>query len=99
MKQWSRGKSTEWCSQLRAHSPGCDGRVTFAERYRHGRVLDVNEQREAFLPIPDIAELLSVTASKVRRLIEDRHLAAKRIDKVLKVPTSFVSNGAVVPGV
>ena len=59
----------------------------------------MNAEHEDFLPIPDIADLLDVTPSKVRRLIEDRHLAAKRLDKVLKVPLAFVNNGDVVAGV
>ena len=59
----------------------------------------MNEQTEAFLPIPDVADLLEVPASKVRRLIEDRHLAAQRIDGVLKVPAAFIANDVVVPGV
>lgn len=59
----------------------------------------MNEQSEAFLPVSDVADLLGIPATKVRRLIEDRHLAALRIENVLKVPAAFIAHGAVVPGV
>lgn len=55
----------------------------------------VNEQVQAteWLTIPDLVEQLGLGVSRVRRLIEDRHLAAKRIDGVLKVPAVFLRDG------
>lgn len=46
-----------------------------------------------WLTIPDLVETLGLGVSRVRRLIEDKHLAAKRIDGVLKVPADFIRDG------
>ena len=46
-----------------------------------------------WLTIPDLVDRLGLGVSRVRRLIEDRHLAAKRIDGVLKVPALFLRDG------
>lgn len=55
----------------------------------------VSETPDAtWLTIPDLVELLGVTQSQVRRLIEDRALLASRVDGVLKVPASFVVDNA-----
>lgn len=43
-----------------------------------------------WLPLPDVAERLGAPVSKIRRLVEDRQLAAKRIDGVLCVPESML---------
>ena len=43
-----------------------------------------------YLTIPELVERWQLTPSKVRRLIEDRYLAAVRIDGVLLVPAEFV---------
>lgn len=55
----------------------------------------MNEQVQAteWLTIPDLVEQLGLGVSRVRRLIEDRHLAAKRIDGVIKVPSVFLRDG------
>ncbi|KQR54381.1 transcriptional regulator [Leifsonia sp. Leaf336] len=55
----------------------------------------MNEQVQAteWLTIPDLVEQLGLGVSRVRRLIEDRHLAAKRVDGVLKVPAVFLRDG------
>jgi hypothetical protein len=55
----------------------------------------VTEQAPAreWLTIPDLVDALGVSVSRVRRLIEDKHLAAKRIDGVLKVPADFLRDG------
>lgn len=50
-------------------------------------------QATEWLTIPDLVEQLGLGVSRVRRLIEDRHLAAKRIDGVLKVPSLFLRDG------
>ena len=50
-------------------------------------------QTSEWLTVPDLVEQLGLSVSRVRRLIEDRHLAAKRIDGVLKVPASFLRDG------
>jgi len=46
-----------------------------------------------WLTVPDLVEQLGLSVSRVRRLIEDRHLGAKRIDGVLKVPAAFLKDG------
>ncbi len=46
-----------------------------------------------WLTVPDLVEQLGLGVSRVRRLIEDRQLAAKRIDGVLKVPAVFLKDG------
>jgi hypothetical protein len=50
-------------------------------------------QTTEWLTVPDLVEQLGLSVSRVRRLIEDRHLGAKRIDGVLKVPASFLKDG------
>jgi hypothetical protein len=59
----------------------------------------VNERVQAteWLTIPDLVDQLGLGVSRVRRLIEDRHLGAKRIDGVLKVPALFVRDGEPIP--
>ncbi|HEY6799848.1 MAG TPA: Rv2175c family DNA-binding protein [Agromyces sp.] len=50
-----------------------------------------------WLTVPDLVELLGQTPSRIRRLIDDRHLLATRVDGVLKVPSSFLRDGAPLP--
>ena len=45
-----------------------------------------------WLTIPDLVDRLGLSVSRVRRLIEDRHLAAVRVDGVLKVPADFLKD-------
>jgi hypothetical protein len=46
-----------------------------------------------WLTIPELVEALGLGVSKVRRLIEDRSLAARRIDGIWQVPDSFIRDG------
>ena len=46
-----------------------------------------------WLTVPDLVDLLDLTPSKVRRLIEDHHLVATRRDGVLSVPAEFIRDG------
>lgn len=59
----------------------------------------MNERVQAteWLTIPDLVDQLGLGVSRVRRLIEDRHLAAKRIDGVIKVPALFLRDGEPLP--
>lgn len=59
----------------------------------------MNEQLQEFITVPDVAHILNVSASKVRRLIEDRHLAGIYRDGVLSIPASFLHEGELVTGV
>lgn len=59
----------------------------------------MNERVQAteWLTIPDLVDQLGLGVSRVRRLIEDRHLAAKRVDGVIKVPSLFLRDGEPLP--
>jgi hypothetical protein len=50
-----------------------------------------------WLTVPDLVELLVQTPSRIRKLIDDRHLLAARVDGVLKVPASFLRDDAPLP--
>jgi len=43
-----------------------------------------------WLSIPELAEILGIAESRVRRLIEDRTLLASKIDNSWKVPEVFI---------
>ena len=43
-----------------------------------------------WLTLPEIAERLGIAVTRVRRLIEDKHLVATRRDGVLRVPEAFL---------
>lgn len=49
------------------------------------------------MTIPDLVEILGVTVSRVRRLIEDRSLLATRVDGVLQVPEIFLRDNEPLP--
>lgn len=59
-----------------------------------GRVSDPDR---TWLTVPDVAERLALTPSRVRRLIEDRHLVAVRRDGVLSVPETFLDDEGPLP--
>ncbi|MBK0421520.1 DNA-binding protein [Leucobacter sp. CSA2] len=50
-----------------------------------------------YFTIPDLVERFGLVQGKVRRLIEDHHLAAVRVDGVLKVPAEFVVDDHPLP--
>jgi len=50
-----------------------------------------------WLTMPELVETLGVSPSRVRRLIEDRHLLGQRRDGVLSVPADFISGGEPLP--
>lgn len=52
-----------------------------------------------FLTVPDVATQLNVSQSKVRMLLEEQHLGAIRIDGILRIPASFISQGEVIPAI
>lgn len=47
-----------------------------------------------WLALPDLADRLELPLGKVRRLIEERHLIALRVDGALRVPAEFVDGDA-----
>jgi hypothetical protein len=51
-----------------------------------------------WLPLPDVAELLNVSITRVHGLIDERALAAARVGerKIRSVPAEFLQDGQVV---
>ena len=47
-----------------------------------------------WLTLPEIADRFGLPVGKVRRLIEERHLIALRVDGVVKVPADFIEGSA-----
>ena len=55
-----------------------------------------------WIPLPDVAEKLDVSISKVHQMVRERALLASRRDGVLRVPAELVANHTVLkhlPGV
>ena len=50
----------------------------------------------ALITVPDVAEALDIPVTRVRRLIEDRHLLGTKVDGVLRVPQDFIKDGRVL---
>jgi hypothetical protein len=52
-----------------------------------------------WLTLPDVAERLGIEVGKVRQLLRDGHLLARRVDDgPLEVAEAFLSDGAVLKG-
>lgn len=58
---------------------------------------DALDNRE-WLTFPEVAGLLGVSTGKVHRLIEDRYLLSRRIDREPRVPADFIRDGEPLPG-
>ena len=56
-----------------------------------------DDDQTEWLTVPDLVERLGQTPSRIRKLIDDRHLLATRVDGVLKVPASFLRDDAPLP--
>lgn len=50
-----------------------------------------------WLTLPDVAELLSETPGRVRRLLDERYLIGSRRDGVFAVPAVFIVDGRPLP--
>jgi hypothetical protein len=57
----------------------------------------VNPVETQWLTIPELVDILGIGVSKIRRLIEDRSLLARRIDGVWRVPQAFIRDGEPLP--
>lgn len=57
----------------------------------------MNAGETQWLTIPELVDLLGIGVSKIRRLIEDRSLLARRIDGVWQVPQDFIRDGEPLP--
>lgn len=79
------------------------GRVDGPPSWQAGGVAaDVETIVDRWLNLPDVAEALGVSASRVRQLVRERQLLAVRRDGTLVVPADFVQDGRVLkslPGV
>jgi hypothetical protein len=51
-----------------------------------------------WLNLPDVAEALGVPITRVRQMVRDRTVLARRIDGVLRMPALFLDGGEVVKG-
>ncbi|CAO5187890.1 Transcriptional regulator [Frankia sp. AiPs1] len=51
-----------------------------------------------WLTLPDAAELLRIPVTRVRQMVRERTLLARREDGVLRIPAEFIQDGAVVKG-
>lgn len=51
-----------------------------------------------WLPLPDVAELLNVSITRVHSLLDERSLAALRVGdrRIRKIPAAFIQDGEVV---
>lgn len=47
--------------------------------------------------LPEVAELMEIPVTRVRRLIEERSLLASRVDGVLRIPVEFIKDGHPLP--
>lgn len=52
---------------------------------------------QQWLTIPDLVELLRLSQSRVRQLIDDKQLLAVRRDGLIQVPAAFLKEGAPLP--
>jgi hypothetical protein len=57
----------------------------------------IDAHQTEWLTVPDLVAMLGSTPSRVRRLIDDRHLLAARVDGVLKIPADFLRDDAPLP--
>jgi hypothetical protein len=61
----------------------------------HDRLSNVSHDSVSWLDYSQVAERLGVTPGKVRRLVQDRTLLAKRIDGVFQVPEIFLDSAVI----
>jgi len=63
-----------------------------------GNVNELEELVSDWLTLPDVAEQLDVTISKVHSLLEERALLAVRLGerKIRSVPAAFINDGAIL---
>jgi hypothetical protein len=52
-----------------------------------------------WLPLPDVAQALGVPITRVRQLVREGSLLARRLDDgILRIPAGFIQEGAVTKG-
>jgi Trk K+ transport system NAD-binding subunit len=60
--------------------------------------VDTTQSGPRLLSVPDIADVLGVSVTRVHQLLRDRVIIAIRRDGVLRIPAEFVADGEVVRG-
>jgi hypothetical protein len=50
-----------------------------------------------WLPLPAVAQQMGETPGRVRRLLDDHHLVAMRVDGALKIPADFLVDDRPLP--
>jgi len=68
----------------------------YDESWETGGVTEEFSKPE-WLTIPALVDMLGLTQSRVRQLIDDKYLLAIRRDGVLQVPADFFRDGAPLP--
>lgn len=77
-------------------------RVAVCRTVLAGQSLDVASNNSSspapmtLITVPDAALALDIPVTRVRRLIEDRHLLGTKVDGVLKIPADFIRDGRVL---
>lgn len=79
----ARADSTQLVCQERGGAPPASHRL--------GAVAELFPPDTEYLTVPELTQLLRTSPGKLHRMIEDRHLAAVRIDGVLRVPAEFIA--------
>jgi hypothetical protein len=72
---------------------GCEMFPNCPESWEGWTVTDTYSDQQ-WLTIPDLVEMLGLSQSRVRQLIEDKYLLAVRRDGKLQVPAAFLKEGA-----
>jgi hypothetical protein len=64
------------------------------------QIAEIDALVPEWLTVPDVAERLGTDVSRVRQLVNDRHLLAVRRapGDPLRVPAAFIENGTVLKG-
>ena len=92
-------EKTRWLSIARGVNAYRYCSRRFVERVSRGKLAVVAGdalENVKWLTIPDLVDILHESQSRVRRLLEERHLVAIRRDGVLVVPESFIRDGHVL---
>jgi hypothetical protein len=95
MRSPSHARRSESNSSARVARPAGKRFRSAGPAWQSGVVTDADQTD--WLTIPDLVERLGQTPSRIRRLIDDRHLLAMKIDGVLKVPAAFLRDDAPLP--
>ena len=59
---------------------------------------EVDDLISEWLTVPEVADRLTIEVTKVRQLLRDHKLIARRLDGVLRVPAHFILDGALLKG-